>query len=110
MAAEQIRITAEVLPLVITGGVVLLVLALIQLYLGLRAQKNPKVTGEDSMIGETGLVRKAAGFRARSIVEIRGELWWCIPARRDTVLKEGDTVRVVAITQDSLILEVDNTV
>ena len=99
-------IELDIVPIAITGGVVLLVLGLIQLYLGLKAQKSPNVTGEKTMIGETGIIRNAAGFRDRSIVEIRGELWWCLPASRETLLSEGSTVRVVSITEDSMILEV----
>jgi membrane protein implicated in regulation of membrane protease activity len=61
------------LPVVIFLGLVALVL----LYVGLRAQSRPKCTGEEEMIGTTGIVRRTAGFRGRSTVEIRGEIWWC---------------------------------
>ncbi|MBN2587917.1 MAG: NfeD family protein [Candidatus Fermentibacteraceae bacterium] len=107
MIAYWVDATVNVVPLVITGGAVLLILGLIQLFLGLKAQRSPGVTGERAMIGETGVVRKAAGFRQRCIVEIRGELWWCVPAAAGTVLGEGATVKVVDITADSMILKVD---
>ena len=107
MIVNQIQITANILPLVITGGVVLLILALIQLYLGLKAQKIPKETGEKTMIGETGIIKKASGFRDRSILEVRGELWWCLPATGSTFLEKGITVKIVGIAEDSMILEVD---
>ncbi len=107
MIVNQIQISADIVPLAITGGAVLLILGLIQLYLGLKAQKSPKVTGEKAMIGETGVIRKASGFMDRSIVEIRGELWWCLPAARSTVLKVGNSVRIVGITEDTMILEVE---
>jgi len=107
MVANQIQMSANIVPLMITGGVVLLILALIQIYLGLKAQKSPDVTGENTMIGETGIIRKASGFMDRSIVETRGELWWCLPAARSTVLEEGITVKIVGIAEDSMILEVD---
>jgi membrane protein implicated in regulation of membrane protease activity len=86
------------LPVVIFLGVV----ALILLYLGLKAQKRPKCTGEEEMIGETGIVRKTAGFRGRSTVEIRGEIWWC---RSRIRLEEGIDVRVTGITD--MILDVE---
>ncbi|NOQ21670.1 MAG: hypothetical protein GQ565_03325 [Candidatus Aegiribacteria sp.] len=108
MIFNGIQMNTNIAPLVITGGVVLLILGLIQLYLGLKAQKSPKVTGERAMIGETGIIRKASGFMDRSIVEVRGELWWCLPAARSTVLSEGNTVKIVGIEEDSMILEVDN--
>ncbi|OPL19121.1 MAG: hypothetical protein AVO35_12230 [Candidatus Aegiribacteria sp. MLS_C] len=107
MVANMVRITLDAVPLVITGGVVLLLLGLLQLYLGLRAQRGPSVTGEETMVGRTGIVRKAEGFRDRSVVEIRGELWWCIPMSRRVELKEGATVTVVGVSEDSMILEVD---
>ncbi|MCK4671550.1 MAG: NfeD family protein [Candidatus Aegiribacteria sp.] len=99
-------ITLDIVPLVITAGAILVVLALIQLYLGLRAQSRPKVTGEESMIGETGIITKVSGFRHRSIVEIRGELWWCLPLKGDDRLEKGATVEVAGIEEDSMILEV----
>ncbi len=107
MILNQIQICANIVPLAITGGAVLLILGLIQLYLGLKAQKSPKVTGEKAMIGETGIIRSASGFMDRSIVEVRGELWWCLPATRSTLLEEGNTVKIVGIEEDSMILEVD---
>lgn len=107
MVANMVRITVDVLPLAITGGVVLLLLGLLQLYLGLRAQRGPSVTGEETMVGRTGIVRKAAGFRDRSVVEIRGELWWCVPVSGNVELKEGATVTVVRLDEDSMMLEVD---
>ena len=99
-------ITLDIVPLVITAGAILVALALIQLYLGLRAQSRPKVTGEKSMIGETGIITKTSGFRLRSIVEIRGELWWCLQPKGDERLEKGMTVEIVGIEEDSLILEV----
>ncbi len=107
MLASFALIDFQVLPLAITGGVVLLILGLIQLYLGLKAQKSPNVVGDRAMIGETGVITRAAGFRDRSIVEIRGELWWCLPVSRDTEITQGATVKVVGFTEDSMILEVD---
>ncbi len=107
MMVNQIQIQANIVPLAITGGVVLLILGLIQLYLGLKAQKSPKVTGEQAMIGETGIIKKKSDFMGRSVLEIRGELWWCLPAARSTILEKGITVKVVSIAEDSMILEVD---
>lgn len=100
-------INSDIIPLVITAGAILVVLALIQLYLGLRAQSRPKVTGEKAMIGETGVITKTSGFRHRSVVEIRGELWWCLQPKGDGRLEKGMTVKIVGIEEDSLILEVE---
>lgn len=108
MLINQIEISANLVPLAITGGVVLLILGLIQLYLGLKAQKSPKVTGEQTMVGETGIIRKASGFMDRSIVEVRGELWWCLPAAGSNALEKGNSVKIVGIEEDSMILEVDS--
>ena len=106
MNTDLFGISIDIIPLVITAGAILLVLALIQLYLGLRAQSRPKVTGEISMIGETGIIRKTSGFRQRSIVEIRGELWWCLQPNGDDRIEKGATVEIVGIEEDSMILEV----
>ncbi|MCK5065306.1 MAG: NfeD family protein [Candidatus Fermentibacteraceae bacterium] len=107
MNANLFGITLDIVPLAITAGAILVVLALIQLYLGLRAQRRPKVTGEKAMIGETGIIRKTSGFRKRSIVEIRGELWWCVVhPKGDDRLEKGTTVEIVGIEDDSMILEV----
>ena len=95
----------EILPVVIAGGAVLLLLGLFQLILGLRAQKAPKATGEKTMIGETGIVSRSSGFRQRTVIEIRGELWWCVH-KDGKALEVGDTVEVVGIEKDSMILEV----
>ena len=107
MLFNGIQITTNIAPLVITGGAVLLILAIIQLYLGLKAQRSPKVTGEKAMIGETGIIRKASSYRDRSIIEIRGELWWCLPASESIILEEGISVKVVGIGKDTMILEVE---
>lgn len=107
MIAFSLFMSVNVVALVITGGVVLLLLGLLQLYLGLKAQSSPDVTGPQAMIGRTGIIRRASGFRDRSVVEIRGELWWCIPISRKTMLHEGATVKVVDQAEDSMILEVD---
>jgi membrane-bound ClpP family serine protease len=107
MVFNQIQITDNIIQLIVTGVAVLLILGIFQLYLGLKAQKSPKVTGEKTMIGETGIIKNVSGFRGRSILEVRGELWWCLPATESTLLKEGITVRIVGIAEDSMILEVD---
>jgi len=107
MIINQLQLPGNIVSLIITGGIVFLLLALIQIYLGLRAQRSPKETGEKTMIGETGIIRKASGFRDRSIVEVRGELWWCVPATESTNLEEGITVKIIGIAEDAMILEVN---
>lgn len=91
---------------IISALVVIGVIVLIQVYLGLKAQKRPKVTGEKVMIGETGIIRKAKGFRRRAVLEIRGELWWCIPTEPDLELEKGMTVKITGFEDDSMILKV----
>jgi membrane protein implicated in regulation of membrane protease activity len=86
------------LPVVIFLGIVALVL----LYIGLRAQRRPKVTGEEEMIGKSGIVRRTAGFRGRSTVEIRGEIWWCRSRYR---LARDMEVRVTGVDDMILLVE-----
>ncbi len=104
MLAILSAIEVDWLPLFITGGGLLLVLGLVQLYLGLKAQNSPDQTGEQTMLGETGIIRKASTFRQRSLMELRGELWWCRPTEAGVSLAKGDTVEVTGIEDDSLIL------
>jgi len=94
------------IPLAVTGGALLFLLAVVQLVLGLKAQNSPDRTGETAMIGETGVITKTSGFRNRMLAEIRGELWWCKPDSAGVTLAKGDTVQVTGIEEDSLILKV----
>ena len=93
----------------ITVVAVFLLLGLFQLYLGLKAQRKPNVTGEKMLIGETGIIRKSKGFRRRAVLEIRGELWWCIPVHPELKLEKGMTVRITGLDDDSMILKVEET-
>jgi membrane protein implicated in regulation of membrane protease activity len=83
-------------------AVFLAVVALWLLYLGLKAQKRPKCTGEEEMLGQSGVVRKTAGFRGRSTVEVRGEIWWCRSRHR---LEKGMEVRVTGVDDMILLVE-----
>jgi len=103
---EFISMNSDLLPAVMAGGAVVLVLGLVQLYLGLKAQKTPRMTGKESMIGSTGIIRKTKGFRNRYVVEIRGELWWCLPEREGLELRVGTPVEVVSVDGDSMLLKV----
>jgi membrane protein implicated in regulation of membrane protease activity len=93
-------------PLAIAGGALVLLLGVIQLILGLKAQNRPSPTGESAMIGETGFITRTQGFRNRLLVEIRGELWWCIPDSPGVQISKGDAVEVTGIEKDSMILRV----
>ncbi len=88
------------------GGITFLVIAVFLIWLGLRAQKKPGLTGDAAMKGETGIVKKTSGFRGRTIVEVRGEQWW---SRTDsgTELKTGDEIKVTAVDQQDLILIIE---
>jgi len=85
--------------------VFLVLLGAFLLYLGLKAQKRPKLTGEEEMIDLTGVVKTTVGFRGRASVEVRGELWWC---RSTSHLQKDMNVRVVGITDMMLDVEPDS--
>jgi len=106
MLILPVEIELNLLPMILTGGGLILLLGIIQLYLGLKAQNSPDETGEVTMLGDTGPIVKASSFRHRSLVEIRGELWWCRPSAPGIILSKGDIVEVVDIEDDSLILRV----
>ena len=89
----------------ITGYALLLgivVLGVVLVVLGIRSQRKPVLTGNEGMIGLTGIVTKRKGFRDRYVVEVRGELWWC---RSEKHLEPGMEVRVVRV--DDLLLDVE---
>ncbi len=73
--------------------------------LGVKALKKPMVTGYEGMVGECGIVRKPLGFRGRTVIEIRGELWWC---RSEKELTAGEEVRVISHDPDNPILIVES--
>ena len=88
------------------GGITVLLIAIFLLWLGLRAQKRPNQTGDETMIGETGIVRKTAGFRNRLVVEVRGEFWWSkmiSPGR----VSAGTEIKVTGVDPEDLILIVE---
>lgn len=82
--------------------VFLAVLAAVLAWLGIRAHSKCVMTGNEGMIGLTGIVRDRKGFRNRSVVEVRGELWWCRSSHR---LEPGMEVRVTGL--DDLMLDVE---
>jgi membrane protein implicated in regulation of membrane protease activity len=106
MFAALTELGVNWVPLAIAGGALLLLLGIIQLFLGLKAQNSPDRTGETAMIGETGFITRTHGFRDRFLVEIRGELWWCVPDASGVQIARGDTVEVTGIEKDSMILRV----
>lgn len=94
------------MPLAIWTGIITVVLiGLYLLWLGLKAQKRPAQTGDSSMIGETGIVRRTAGFRNRLVVEVRGEYWWS-KTEGSVTLSKGSEIVVVGVDKDDLILVV----
>ena len=80
----------------------LLLVALGFIYVGLIAQRRPKSSGLEKMVGETGLVMTGPRHRGRYSVEVRGERWWCESA---SDLRPGMEVRVTAVKED-MVLEV----
>ena len=88
------------------AGVTVLAVAAFLLVLGLKAQKRPNQTGDSTMIGETGIVRKTSGFRNRLVVEVRGEQWWSkmiVPGG----VSPGSEIKVTGVDPDDLILIVE---
>ncbi|MCK5842111.1 MAG: NfeD family protein [Candidatus Sabulitectum sp.] len=88
------------------GGITFLLISIFLLWLGLKAQKRPNLTGDSSMVGETGIVRKTAGFRNRIVVEVRGEQWWSkmiVPAD----VSVGSEIKVTEVDPDDLILIIE---
>jgi membrane protein implicated in regulation of membrane protease activity len=81
----------------------LLLVALAFVYVGLIAQRRPRSSGLETMIGETGLVKTGPRHRGRHSVEVRGERWWCESASE---LRPGMEVRVTAV-KDDMVLEVE---
>jgi membrane protein implicated in regulation of membrane protease activity len=88
------------------GGITILAIAVFLLVLGLRAQKRPNKTGDSAMIGETGIVRKTAGFRNRLVVEVRGEQWWS-KMNVSADVSTGSEIKVTGVDPDDLILVVE---
>lgn len=93
----------SIAPMVVTASTVLVILVFL-LVVGLRSQKRPRLTGYEGMAGETGVVRRHAGFRGRHVIEVRGELWWC---RSESPLTPGQEVRVLAHDPDDPVLIVE---
>ena len=87
-------------------GITVLGVVVFLLWIGLRAQNRPNPIGNEAMIGETGVVRKTSGFRNRTVVEVRGENWWCRVESRPPVAP-GDEVAVKGIDPDDMMLVVE---
>jgi len=79
----------------------LAVFAAFLVWLGVKAQRKPAMTGNEGMVGLTGFITSRRGFRDRQVVEVRGELWWCTGKAE---IPPGTEVRVTGI--DDLTLEV----
>lgn len=80
--------------------------AVFLIWIGLKAQNTPNLTGDAAMVGETGVVKKTGGFRNRTVVEVRGENWWSRPAV-GTQLKPGDEIVVKDIDRNDLVLIIE---
>jgi membrane protein implicated in regulation of membrane protease activity len=88
------------------AGITVLAVAVFLLVLGLKAQKRPNQTGDSTMVGETGIVRKTAGFRNRLVVEVRGEQWWS-KMNGSADVSAGSEIKVTGVDPDDLILIVE---
>lgn len=85
------------------AGVTVLLIAIFLVWIGLKAQKRPNQTGDEKMVGETGIVRRTSGFRNRLVAEVRGEFWWC-KTKVPGDLSVGSEITVVGVDPDDLIL------
>lgn len=87
-------------------GITALAIVVFLIWLGLKAQSRVNPIGNEALIGETGIVRKTAGYRNRLVVEVRGENWWC----RDesgAQLSPGDEVVIKGIDQQDMMLIIE---
>lgn len=69
--------------------------------LALKAQRRKPQTGQEGLVGETGVVSKV--LNPEGTVRVHGEYW---RARSDTPLKKGTRVQVVAVDKNHLTLRV----
>ncbi|MCK5787046.1 MAG: hypothetical protein KAH54_10890 [Candidatus Sabulitectum sp.] len=88
------------------GGITVLLIAIFLIWLGLKAQKRPNQTGEVTMVGESGIVRKTSGFRNRLVVEVRGEQWWS-KMKAPGGISVGSEIKVTGVDPDDLILVIE---
>ena len=88
------------------GGITVLLIAIFLLWLGLKAQKRPNQTGDSSMVGESGIVQKTAGYRNRLVVEVRGEQWWS-KMIEPVEISKGSEIKVTGVDPDDLILIIE---
>jgi len=75
--------------MVITASIVLLAFSLLLLYLGLKAQKNKKITGVEGLIGSTAIVSNDIYPNSIGEVKVLGERW---RAKSNQHCKIGDEV------------------
>lgn len=87
------------IPLIASIALVAALLVAGIVWMALRSQRQPQVSGSEEMIGMHGEV--VSDFTGKGSVHVHGERW---QARSDTLLNEGQTVRVVAMR--GLVLDV----
>ncbi len=88
----------------VPAGIMLAVLAVIIAWIAAASGRRRVLTGNEGMIGLTGIVSRRRGFRNRFVIEVRGELWWC---RSTSALEQGMEVVITGIS--GLVLEVTPT-
>ena len=69
-------------------------IVLFLVHIGVKAQRHRTVTGEDGMIGETGVALSAIEPGRTGSVQTHGEIW---TARADEPIAAGDPVRVTGV-------------
>ncbi|MBE0697017.1 MAG: hypothetical protein IH586_08840, partial [Anaerolineaceae bacterium] len=84
-------------PLVVGTGIVLGLVFFFILGLALRAQRVPQLMGQDSLIGQIGLVNTP--LNPTGTVQLGSELWTATLQNGETPLKRGEQVEVTGINR-----------
>jgi membrane-bound serine protease (ClpP class) len=96
--APELQLSLRVVLPVVFG---MTAICMMLIRLGVRAQRQPAVTGEAGMLGEAGRALTEIGAGRTGRVATHGEIW---QAKADETIPEGARVRVVGI--DGLTLTV----
>ncbi len=87
-------------------GITAVAVAVFLAWLGLKAQKGVNPVGNETLVGDTGIVRKTRGFRNRVVIEVRGENWWSRLQGGGTV-SPGQEVLITGLDPDDMVLTIE---
>lgn len=82
-------------PLVVTMSTITGISFFVILMFAIRAQKTPIRTGQESLVGRTGIVRLA--IQPAGIVQLGGEQWTAVLDQGENDIPVGERVRVVRV-------------